>query len=239
MLGAPVTPLPKGEGGTQLGGHVKHKDDQTRNYLYVALAVIAAIAIGFWAFPKCDGTSTPTPGGGEDSLVTSPGDSIVNEPEPAMASLSVSTTTAGTQIYVNGQLRGTSSWTDNLSAGTYRVEGRLQGYNSHSQSVTLSQGDNRQLTIPALKPIEKPAPDPKVKDLGYAVWYGPVTNGKPNGEGKMVFKSSHIIDSFDPDKHQAENGDYVKGEYQNGHLVQGNWYGSDGNKKEYIYIGVQ
>ena len=73
--------------------------------------------------------------------------------ESVMASLSVSTATPGTQIYVNDQLRGTSSWTGSLSAGTYRVEGRLQGYRNHRQNITLAQRDRQQITIPALQAI--------------------------------------------------------------------------------------
>ena len=59
--------------------------------------------------------------------------------ESAMATLSVNGTTQGTQIYVNEQLKGTTSWTGTLPAGSYRVEGRLQGYRSYRQNVTLQQ----------------------------------------------------------------------------------------------------
>jgi len=70
-----------------------------------------------------------------------------------MATLSISAVTQGTQIYVNDQLRGTSSWTGSLPAGTYRIEGRLQGYRNHRQNITLAQRDHQQITIPALQAI--------------------------------------------------------------------------------------
>ena len=73
--------------------------------------------------------------------------------ESTMATLRVGSMTQGTQIYVNDQLRGTSSWTGSLPAGTYRVEGRLQGYRSHRQNVTLAQRQQQQVTIPALQAI--------------------------------------------------------------------------------------
>ena len=41
--------------------------------------------------------------------------------ESAMASLSINSTTQGTQIYVNDQMKGTSSWSGSLRPGTYRV----------------------------------------------------------------------------------------------------------------------
>lgn len=70
-------------------------------------------------------------------------------------------------------------------------------------------------------------------DLGYAQWKGPVKNKKPHGQGVMTFKQSHSIDG----DRIAEPGDYISGEYYEGHLVMGNWYGHSGAKKEFINIG--
>ena len=70
-----------------------------------------------------------------------------------MATLNVGSTTQGTQIYVNDQLRGSSSWSGALPAGTYRIEGRLKGYRNHRQNIQLSQRENKQVTIPALQAI--------------------------------------------------------------------------------------
>lgn len=105
-----------------------------------------------------------------------------------------------------------------------------------------SQGNNGGNTNSSNQPTTPPVmPEPIVnsheKDLGYAVWYGSLVKGKPDGEGKMVFKRNHIIDSFDPDRHEAEIGDYVEGFYEDGHLVSGKWYDARGNKKQSIYIG--
>ena len=70
-----------------------------------------------------------------------------------MATLNIGSTTQGTQIYVNDQLRGSSSWSGTLPAGTYRIEGRLKGYRNHRQNIQLSQRENKQVTIPALQTI--------------------------------------------------------------------------------------
>jgi len=53
----------------------------------------------------------------------------------------------------------------------------------------------------------------------------------------MDFKSSHVIDSKDPKGRVAEPGDYVIGEWSEGHLVQGVWYGADHKAKGSILIG--
>lgn len=76
------------------------------------------------------------------------------------------------------------------------------------------------------------------KDLGYATWSGRLKNGLPNDEsGTMTFKETHLIDSRDPQKRQAEPGDYVIGEYSEGKLVQGIWYDKSNNVKGSIIIG--
>ena len=74
-------------------------------------------------------------------------------------------------------------------------------------------------------------------DLGYATWSGSVKNGKPDGEGTLTFKQSHIIESRDPDKKKAQAGERVEGTFNNGHLEHGTWYKNDG-EKEYLLIGM-
>ena len=76
------------------------------------------------------------------------------------------------------------------------------------------------------------------KDLGYAVFVGTVKNGQLDDvNGRLTFKSSHIIDSRDPKGRVAEPGDYVIGEFSEGHLVQGIWYDSNNVVKGSIIIG--
>ena len=72
------------------------------------------------------------------------------------------------------------------------------------------------------------------KNLGYATFKGAWPN---DVHGRMIFKTSHVIDSKDPKGRVAEPGDYVIGEWSDGHLVQGVWYGSDNQVKGSIIIG--
>ncbi len=83
-------------------------------------------------------------------------------------------------------------------------------------------------------PAPKPAAKSGSKDLGYATFKGSWPN---DVSGRMVFKSSHVIDSKDPKKRVAEAGDYVIGEWADGHLVQGVWYGADNQVKGSVIIG--
>ena len=91
-------------------------------------------------------------------------------------------------------------------------------------------------TPPTPKPAtssSKPAASGS-KDLGYATFKGTWPN---DVNGRMVFKTSHVIDSKDPKKRMAEAGDYVIGEWSEGHLVQGIWYGSNNQVKGSVILG--
>lgn len=83
-------------------------------------------------------------------------------------------------------------------------------------------------------PVSKPAATSGSKNLGYATFKGSWPN---DVNGRMVFTSSHVIDSKDPKKRVASAGDYVIGEWSEGHLVQGIWYGADNQVKGSIIIG--
>jgi hypothetical protein len=92
-------------------------------------------------------------------------------------------------------------------------------------------------TAPSPKPAA-PAASSGSKDLGYATFKGTLRNGKPDDvNGRLIFKTSHVIDSRDPKGRVADAGDYVIGEWSNGHLVQGIWYGADNQVKGSIIIG--
>ena len=67
--------------------------------------------------------------------------------------LTVTTTTPGTEIFINEISRGTDRWNGELYADTYVVEGRLSGHRPNSQTVTLVEDQSRTVTIPALTPI--------------------------------------------------------------------------------------
>lgn len=76
------------------------------------------------------------------------------------------------------------------------------------------------------------------KDLGYAIFKGTLKNGKPDAvNGRLIFKVAHLIDSRDSKQRMAEAGDYIIGEFSEGHLVQGIWYSADNQVKGSVIIG--
>ena len=84
------------------------------------------------------------------------------------------------------------------------------------------------------KTVATTAKSSGTKNLGYATYKG---NWPDDVNGRMEFKTSHVIDSRDPKGRVAQPGDYVVGEWSEGHLVQGIWYGADNKAKGSILIG--
>ena len=103
---------------------------------------------------------------------------------------------------------------------------------------TIVKRDTIKVEAPAKAKESKPASVKHAasgsKNLGYATFKGSWPN---DVNGRMVFKTSHVIDSRDPKGRMAEAGDYVIGEWADGHLVQGIWYGADNQVKGSVIIG--
>ena len=83
-------------------------------------------------------------------------------------------------------------------------------------------------------PVQRPVPVSRNRNFDYGTFEG---TWPDDVNGKLTFDSPHIIDSRDSKGRVAEPGDYVIGEWSEGHLVQGIWYGADGQIKGSILIG--
>lgn len=97
--------------------------------------------------------------------------------------------------------------------------------------------------VPSAKPASKTTPSstPKATQssshkLSYGTWTGGMKNGKPHGTGTLTYSTSQTIDARDPKGRVAQPGEYIVGEWDNGHLVQGRWFKKDGSK-EAVIIG--
>ena len=67
--------------------------------------------------------------------------------------LTVTAATPATEIFINDSRKGAGRWSGELLPGTYMVEGRLTSHRTHTQKVTLTEGNNQTLAIPALTAI--------------------------------------------------------------------------------------
>ena len=77
----------------------------------------------------------------------------------------------------------------------------------------------------------------EVKDTTSDTFTGTIKNGYPDGYGTYTFRQSRRIDMHDPENRVAQKGDYIVGDWNNGHLNYGEWYGANGVKKGFIELG--
>ena len=126
--------------------------------------------------------------------------------------------------------------TDSIKAAQEAAE--QQRIKDSLDAVAAAEAAKKQEAEKKAEPVSiapKPSkPASGSKNLGYATFKGSWPN---DVNGRMVFTSSHVIDSKDPKKRVAEADDYVIDEWADGHLVQGIWYGSDNQVKGSIIIG--
>lgn len=102
------------------------------------------------------------------------------------------------------------------------------GNNNQTQLSTPSQTQHQtsHQTQQQVEPIEPVATTGTIS-LGYATWRGGIKNGKPDGKGRMTFLSTHKVDRRT--SVEAHSGDYFDATYENGSLISGKLYDSDGN----------
>lgn len=82
----------------------------------------------------------------------------------------------------------------------------------------------------SVNPVKKETPTSGTVNLGYATWTGGLLNGKPHGNGRMNFRSSHAVGGCST---IPEAGDYIDGYCENGVLQSGALY-RNGEKVETI-----
>ena len=76
------------------------------------------------------------------------------------------------------------------------------------------------------------------QDLDYGTFEGTKDDYLPGVvNGRLTFTSPHLIDSYDSKQRMAEPGDYVEGNFSEGHLLYGTWYAADGTEKERLRFG--
>ena len=76
-----------------------------------------------------------------------------------------------------------------------------------------------------------------VKDSDANTFTGSIKDGYPDGTGTFTFVKARRIDMHDEEARVAEAGDYIYGNWTDGHLNYGTWYAADGTEKGFIKIG--
>ena len=107
-------------------------------------------------------------------------------------------------------------------------QNQQSGNNNQIQHSTSSQTQHQTIYQPqAQEEPLKPVATTGTLSLGYATWKGGIKNGKPDGKGRMTFTSTHTVDRRS--SVEANSGDYFEATYENGSLISGKLYDSNGN----------
>ena len=107
-----------------------------------------------------------------------------------------------------------------------------QGNQGNTKKDETKQGDTKNTDTKTTEPKKE-----EVKNVNADTFTGTIKNGYPDGYGTYTFKTSRRIDMHDPEKRVAQKGDYIVGDWNNGHLNYGEWYGANGVKKAFIELG--
>ena len=75
-------------------------------------------------------------------------------------------------------------------------------------------------------------------NLPYGTYTGKIKNGKPHGEGRLVYTKEHIINSHDIKKRTAKPGESVQGQFVNGEITIGKHFKSNGSLIQALNFGV-
>ena len=107
-------------------------------------------------------------------------------------SLSITTTTAGTEIYVNEERKGVDSWSGNIDEGTCLIEGRKTGYKNHKMTAVISSKNNS-VTIPAL-----------IKAVGSLIVNYEPTDAEIYLDNKYIGKTPNVINDIQTGQHELK-----------------------------------
>ena len=107
-------------------------------------------------------------------------------------SLSITTTTAGTEIYVNEERKGVDSWSGNIDEGTCLIEGRKTGYKTHKMTAEIN-AKNNSVTIPAL-----------IKAVGSLIVNYEPTDAEIYLDNKYIGKTPNVINNIQTGQHELK-----------------------------------
>lgn len=202
------------------------------NKLKIILASIAGLAIvgGGGAYFLSSGDTTPQPE--QVKLTKSVSKLNVGQADTLQVTVTPEEATA--------QLEWTSSDASIVRVDNGVVKALAEGKAQVSVQVAGAEGLTDVCIYTVSKEEIKPETDPETEpeggggnpttdlNLGYATYQGDMKNGKPHGNGTLVFKSRHLIPGTKDN--YAEAGEQVIGAFRDGEINMGTLYQKNGNR---------
>lgn len=93
--------------------------------------------------------------------------------------------------------------------------------NNPTKPEKVVKHDDSNVGQTSVNPVRRETATSGTVNLGYATWTGGLLNGKPHGNGRMKFRSSHAVGGCST---IPEAGDYIDGYCENGVVQSGALY---------------
>ncbi len=120
-------------------------------------------------------------------------------------------------------------------------DGIIKAKNAGSAQIMIkTEKSGKSVTINVTvskKDDEKKGPYVGTLKLSYGTYTGRIENGYPNGQGKLVYKTTRQISRYDSKGRTAQTGESVQGTFKNGFFTFGKHYDANGNLIESLNIG--
>lgn len=201
------------------------------NLLKIILAAIAGLAVvgggGAYYFLSSSDT-TPQPE--QVTLTKSASELVVGQADTLQAIV--------TPIEATAQFEWTSSDANIVSVDNGIVKALAEGKAQISVQVAGAEGLTDVCTYTVTTKAKDPdggkegegeGENPSTSiNLGYASYQGDTKNGKPHGNGTLMFKSRHLIPGTKDN--YAEAGEQVIGAFRDGEINMGTLYQKNGNR---------
>lgn len=104
------------------------------------------------------------------------------------------------------------------------------------ESTGPIERENTEQSVQDLTSAKKEPERPKAR-LSYGEWDGELRFNQPHGHGTLTFTTQRLVSQFDPGHNVAKPGDYIIGEYDNGQLVEGKLYHTNGKTVTIVTTG--
>lgn len=130
----------------------------------------------------------------------------------------------------------TVSWTSSdESIASVSTDGKITALKAGSVDIIAQNIDAKDVVRFVITDNLDGGPEPL--DLGYGTYTGGTRNGKPEGQGRLVYTKAHRIAKYDAEGRVAQPGESISGVFHNGEITIGKYFDAYGNLIETLNIG--
>lgn len=230
------------------------KVDQPKGKLYALIAAAVAVVAGVILLCLNMCSDEKTDGGGNPGPDTTEIAEPVKETTVSIVQPTSTTLKVGENLTLNAKVTpegSTVSWTSSdENVAFVSPEGKVTALKAGNADIIAQNGEVKDTVKIEVKKEEtketektkggsddKPRTGNGTINLGYGKYTGALKNGKPEGQGRIVYTQSHRIAKYDPKERVAMPGESVSGVFHNGEITIGKYFDANGKLIESLNIG--